>query len=142
MSRNSRFSVSVHLLSLLAFEQKILSSSYIAASVNTNPVNIRQALASLKKAGFIETTAGSLGGASLKRKAEDINLLEIYNIVKNEELLKTHIPNPICPVGRNIQQVLGNIFDDAEESLRISLATQTIASVVEGIKKENKLLKS
>ena len=138
MGSNSRFAVAVHVLALLASENKILSSSYIAASVNTNPVNIRQTLASLKKSGLVTTTAGSLGGASLKKKAEEISLLEVYKIIKNEELLKTHNPNPACPIGANIQQVLNNIFDDAEISLLNSLAKKTIASVVKEVKEEAK----
>ncbi len=138
MSANSRFSVAVHVLALLASEEKTLSSSYIAASVNTNPVNIRQALASLKKARLIKTTAGSLGGASLGQKAENISLLAVYDLIKNEELLKTHNPNPACPVGRNIKEVLEVVFNDAEKSLRNSLGKRTIASIVEEVKNNNK----
>ena len=55
MSINSRFTVTVHILALLALEQKPLSSKYIAASVNTNPVVIRRILGLLSRAGLVTT---------------------------------------------------------------------------------------
>lgn len=64
MKITSRFTVAVHtLLVIYKFgnEYKI-TSEFIAASVNVNPVVIRRALQSLKAAGLVEVKAGS-GGA-------------------------------------------------------------------------------
>jgi Iron-dependent Transcriptional regulator len=51
--KSSRFSVAVHILTLLAHEQgRALTSEYIAGSVNTNPVVIRRMLGLLSKAAL------------------------------------------------------------------------------------------
>ncbi|OQC68483.1 MAG: putative HTH-type transcriptional regulator YwnA [Verrucomicrobia bacterium ADurb.Bin006] len=51
---NSRFTVAIHVLCLLAHSQgQALTSEYIAGSVNTNPVVIRRLLAALRRAGLV-----------------------------------------------------------------------------------------
>ena len=54
MKISSRFSVAVHILSILSIEkEKLCTSEWIAGSVNTNPVIIRRVTGMLKKAGLV-----------------------------------------------------------------------------------------
>ena len=135
MSINSRFAVAVHILALLALEDRPLSSKYIAGSVNTNPVVIRRILSTLSKAGLIETQLGVDGGSTLARPAEKISLLEVYNVSEQGHLFALHSnqPNPLCPCGRNIQPTLLGVFKKAEAALESTLAEATIAEVVQDI---------
>ena len=51
----SRFTVAIHILSLLDLNQgESITSEDLAVSVNTNPVVIRKILGILKKAGLIQ----------------------------------------------------------------------------------------
>ncbi|MDX6151429.1 Rrf2 family transcriptional regulator [Marinococcus sp. PL1-022] len=128
---NTRFSVAVHILSLLASEpERRLSSSYIAASVNTNPVVIRRISGMLKQAGLLQTKPG-VSGSLITRAPEDITLLDIYRAVQQDDLLfSTHSsPNPDCPVGRNIQSALEDSFKRAQNAMEAELEKQSLADV-------------
>lgn len=128
---NTRFSVAVHILSLLATKpDQRLSSSYMAASVNTNPVVIRRISGMLKQAGLLQTKPGA-SGALITRSPEDITLLDIYRAVQQDDLLfSTHSsPNPDCPVGRNIQNTLDESFKRAQNAMEAELQKQTLADV-------------
>jgi hypothetical protein len=62
MKISSRFSIAVHILSLLAISPSAHGTSeWIAGSVGTNPVIIRRVLGQLKKAGLVTVRAG-IGG--------------------------------------------------------------------------------
>ena len=51
---NGRFSIAIHILSLLNMEEGV-SSEYIASSININPVLVRKELSRLRKANLIVT---------------------------------------------------------------------------------------
>lgn len=61
MKITSRFTVAVHTLLVIHLfgRSAKVTSDFIADSVQVNPVVIRRALVSLKRAGFIEVKAGS-----------------------------------------------------------------------------------
>lgn len=100
---NSRVSVAIHILSLIATtnDSNQLTSEWIASSVNTNPVVIRRISSQLKKANLIVSNAG-VAGYQLAKEPKDITLLDIYRAVQApEELFAIHDnPNPECAVGK------------------------------------------
>lgn len=62
MTISSRFSVAIHILSLLEINKDGISTSeYISGSVNTNPVVIRRIMGMLNKAGLVEVRTGLPG---------------------------------------------------------------------------------
>jgi Rrf2 family protein len=134
---NSRFTVAIHVLCLLAWcqQQQLalpLTSEFIAGSVNTNPVVIRRLLANLRKAGVVRSQGGSAGGWELLRPAREISLLEIYQLVDPGSVFSMHHrdPNPKCKVGRNIQGVLSGYFDRAQRAMEAELALLSIADIL------------
>lgn len=132
---NSRFSVAVHILTLLqASGGEPVTSEYIAGSVNTNPSFVRRMLSALAKAGITTSQMGTGGGALLARPADDVTLLDVYRAVDEGEVFGLHEePNPACPVGRNIQAELQDRFDAATRALEAELARTTIADLARGI---------
>lgn len=135
MSTNSQFTIIVHTLTLLAGAQAPLSSTWIADSVNTNPVVIRQIVGQLRKVGLVETVPGAAGGAMLKKDAAQITLDDVYQLVKGEIFFGLHPnePNPHCPVGRNIQDVLVEIFDQMDSLIADALSEISIADVMKQV---------
>jgi len=134
MQISSRFSVAVHVLTLLATTPpgELLTSDRMAGSVNTNPVVIRRILGQLKKAGLVEVRA-AVGGTHLRRSAAAITLLDVYRAVEVVEgnLFSFHEqPNPKCPVGRNIQAALDETLHRAQAALEQQLAAVSVAQVV------------
>ena len=133
---NSRFAVAVHILTLL--EQsggEPVTSEYVAGSVNTNASLIRRLLSTLAKARLTTSQLGTGGGALLARPASEITLLDVYRAVDDGELFGMHreVPNPNCPVGRNIQLELESRFERAARALEGELARTTIAEMALGI---------
>lgn len=134
---SSRFSIAVHILSLLAIAKDAhCTSEWIAQSVNTHPVVIRRILGMLKKAGFVKIPKGS-GGAYLIKDLDDITLLDVYravDAVPGGELFQFHEhPNPECPVGGNIEAVLQLILLRAQAAMEQILADVTMEQLVENL---------
>ncbi|MGI8384880.1 Rrf2 family transcriptional regulator [Robertmurraya sp. P23] len=142
MSISSRFTVGVHILTLIELNKDGISSSeFLAGSVNTNPSLIRKIMGMLKKAGLIEVQPG-IAGAKLAKESATISLLDVYkavDVVKEKELFSLHDnPHPDCPVGRNIQDSITPILSAAQFALEKVLGNVTIEEVVNDIvKKEN-----
>ena len=137
MQISSRFSVGVHVLTLLATNPPggLLTSDRMADSVNTNPVVIRRILGQLKKAGLVEVRAAA-GGTYLRRDPATITLLDVYRAVDvvEEHLFSIHEkPNPHCLVGRNIQASLDGVLGRAQTALEQELAATTLAQVVASV---------
>jgi Rrf2 family protein len=127
---NSRFAVAVHILTVIAREEgRLVTSEYIAASVNTNPSLIRRLLSQLTRAGLTTSRLGAGGGALLARPADQITLRDVYRAVDDGELFALHRerPNPACPVGRNIQALLEARFESATRAMESELERTTIA---------------
>jgi Rrf2 family protein len=134
MKISSRFTVAVHILSLIAVEEHtICTSEWMAGSVNTNPVVIRRVMGKLKKAGLVNVRPRT-GGAFLLKNLEDITLLDVYRaveVVEEGEFFQFHEhPNPNCPVGANIQSVLKLILVRAQTAMEQILKGITMKELV------------
>lgn len=127
---NGRFATSLHILNLLAQAGgELLSSEYMAGSVNVNPVVIRKELSNLRKAGLVLTKEGKNGGSQLARPARKILLSDVYRAVRQDYLLGKHIndPNPNCEVGRQINRRLDELFEEVEAGILQKLGKKTLA---------------
>lgn len=134
MTISSRFSVAIHMLSLVAYSpQDVISSDFLARSVNTNPAVIRKIMAMLKKAELIQVRPG-VAGMTLTKAPKHISLFEIYEavaVVETNELFGMHDqPNPDCPVGQHIQATIEPIFIAAQTAMERVLADVTLADVI------------
>ena len=136
MQISSRFTIAVHVLICIeTFKDKFKTTSdFLASSVNVNPVVIRRILQQLKKAGIVEVKRGS-GGADLAGKPEDITLLDVYTAVESVEegqLFHFHEnPNPQCPVGRNIHNILDDRLKKIQDAMEAQMRSVTIRDVME-----------
>jgi Rrf2 family protein len=130
---SSRFSVGVHLLTLLSLapEDTATSSEEMAGSVGSNPVHVRRVLGRLRSAGLVTSRPGVHGGWMLTRSPNAVTLGDVWRAVRAEDgqLLGLHAANPDCEVGREIQGVLGDIDRDAARALEAELDATTIGDV-------------
>ncbi|MEH6888581.1 Rrf2 family transcriptional regulator [Bacillus sp. JJ864] len=142
MGISSRFTVAVHMLTLLAVDKTSrCTSEWIAGSVNTNPVVIRRITGMLKKAGLVDVQAGK-GGTSLAQDLDEVTLLDVYKAVEVMEeghLFSFHDnPNVQCPVGANIQNVLEIILLQAQEAMENVLANVKVKQLVTNLEEKIK----
>jgi Rrf2 family protein len=135
---NSKFSIAVHVMSMLSnCCDENMKSEYIADSVNTNAVVIRRLLAQLNTAGLVVSQTGSCGGTQLSRRPEEISLLEIYRAVSPGEIFRLHPqkPNPACAVGGNIEPVLSKLQLNVNGAIDRELAKYTLRDVIRSVER-------
>jgi Rrf2 family protein len=134
MQFSSRLPVAVHiLLAIVEFEGKEkTTSTFLAGSVNVNPVIIRNTLGQLKTAGLVTVKAGE-GGASLAKDPKGITLMDIFNAVeKKEALFHFHEnPNPECPVGKNVHAILDRRLFSIQEAMRKQMESITLQDLID-----------
>lgn len=140
MKISSRFSVAIHIISILQlYGNPMPTSEYIARSVNTNPVVIRRILGMLKQAGIVDMKRGT-GGAYLVKSVEKITMLDVYKAVDSVEdgkLFQIHEnPNPMCPVGANIQDVVNISLISAQDAMEEVLQKITLADITKNLAKK------
>jgi DNA-binding IscR family transcriptional regulator len=127
---NGRFAIALHILTLLdKAKGELLSSDYLAGSININPVLVRKELGNLRKHGFVQSKEGKSGGSTLALASQKITLGAVYESVKQVSLLgnQKNTPNPKCPVGKDINKHLDNLYNDTELVLIKQLNQQTLA---------------
>jgi Rrf2 family protein len=137
MSTNSRFAVAVHVLSLMAWSgEEPLKSEQVAESVNTNPVVIRRMLLELAKAGLVVSQTGSFGGSRLAHDPAKTTLLDVYQALECRGVFSLHRqpPSRDCPVGVNIETVLGDVLMEVDSAVERVLENITINDVVQRLK--------
>lgn len=140
MQISSRFTLAVHIFACIDIfqDQFKVTSDFLAASTNVNPVIIRKILGQLKSAGLVEVARGT-GGASIPRPLKEITFLEIYRAVEcvnQEGLFHFHEnPNPDCPVGRNIHHILDSKLEQVQRAMERELASVTLADVAADAKR-------
>jgi Rrf2 family protein len=139
---NSRFTVAVHLLTLLSVARETepdspVTSEFAAHSVSTNPVVVRRILGNLRRAGLVRSQPGPSGGWQLDREPATVSLRDVYRAVEDEQLFSMHRqpPSTACPVGRNIQRALQGYFQEAEQAMESALGGRSIADVVLDVKR-------
>ncbi|MCI2062697.1 MAG: Rrf2 family transcriptional regulator [Eubacteriaceae bacterium] len=140
MQISSRFTIALHILTCIdTFKDDYkITSDFLAESVNVNPVVIRRLLQQLKAAGLVNVKRGS-GGAEIARPLEEITMLDVYRAVDSvdgEGLFHFHEnPNPNCPVGRNIHNVLDGRLNKIQDAMEEEMKKTTIADIVKDTQK-------
>ncbi|MGT2799191.1 Rrf2 family transcriptional regulator [Streptococcus marmotae] len=133
---DTKFSVALHILTMISESKEVLSSQALAVSVGTNASYIRKVIALLKNAGLITSQQGR-SGYQLSKNPKEISLLEIYlatQEVDHIRLFQIHQhANQDCPVGQHIEGAMIPIFASVEKQLEEDLAHQTLDNVIENL---------
>lgn len=127
---NTKFATVIHILTILAKNPgEWVSSDWIAGSINVNPVVVRRELGLLQQKGWVTSRKGKEGGSMLQVPAADIRLGDIYQAVRNSDVLgkKNMNPNPQCPVGKDINAKLDELFVETDDLVAEGLSGKTLA---------------
>lgn len=134
MQISSRFTLAIHIFACIdTFSSKHkVTSDFLAASTNVNAVIIRKILVQLKNAGLIDVARGT-GGTTVAKPLSEITFLDVYRAVEcvdNGDLFHFHEnPNPNCPVGRNIHNILDSRLLQVQNAMEKELASITLADL-------------
>jgi Rrf2 family protein len=127
---NGQFQIAIHILTLLdQAGDELLSSEYIAGSININPALVRKEIRNLRNYGLINSKEGKTGGYSLAKASAKIVLADVYKAVKSHPALgqAKNLPNPACAVGRQINQHLDDLAADVDTAIIGKLTKITLA---------------
>jgi Rrf2 family protein len=131
---NSRFAVSVHILTVLASRTgQLLTSEVIAEHVNTNPAVVRKLVGALQKACLVCSKLGPGGGLSLAAQASSISLACVYLALKEDDsnlLIPEHAKSPHCDFAKGVLASLEGSCSKAEQALQATLGQTTIADIL------------
>jgi DNA-binding IscR family transcriptional regulator len=80
----------------------------------------------------VRSRKGKVGGYALANNSAYITLDEVYLAVKNSEVLgkKNLKPNPQCPIGKEINQKLDELYSDIDQSVINELQGKTLKNFV------------
>lgn len=103
----------------------------LAKYLQSEPSLLRRILAVLAKEGFIGTREGRAGGYHLKKPAESIRLVDIYDSFRAGSRLCLGITETAGthPFGNSMKAVLEEITQEMDESMRGVLSKYTIADI-------------
>ena len=138
MQISSRFTVALHIFACVdTFKDEYkVTSDFLAASINTNPVIIRKILTQLKNAGLISVARGT-GGIELTRDLSEITFYDVYEAIEPVEdgnLFRFHeAPNPECPVGRNIHTLLDDKLKSIQDVMETEMKKYTLLDIRTGM---------
>ena len=136
MQISSRFTIALHILTCIEeFKNDYkITSDFLSSSINVNPVVIRRILQKLKSAGIITVARGNVGSMEINKDLKDITFYDVYkavDCVDDEGLFHFHEnPNPLCPVGRNIHNVLDKRLDAIQQAMENEMKKSTLAVVI------------
>lgn len=127
---NGRFAISMHILTLLTQAgDEWVTSDFLAGSININPVLVRKELSNLRQHGLIISREGKNGGSKLAKPAAQIRVSDVFLATRQGAFLGVarNTPNPACPVGRQINHHLDQLYMEAEEALIQKLGDTSVA---------------
>lgn len=135
---DTRFSVSVHIMTALAFSRPhLMSSVELAKGIKTNSSFIRKLVVSLSAAGLVESVRGKSGGIRLAKRPQDISLAQIYRAVAATPLVAVpgKTPNRSCEVSCGMGTILCALSQDIEEAALKMLDRRSLQDVLAQLKK-------
>lgn len=117
----TRFSILLHILTLLIdTQEEWINSTFIAGSLNVNPAMVRKELIALKASNWIESKEGNKGGVKLAISPKTLLLSDILILAKEDNTLLSlgkNTPNPNCPIGKDINKHLANLYKDIDHTI-------------------------
>lgn len=134
---DQRFSVSVHIMTAIAFHKgELMTSEQLADSVRTNPTVVRRLVAKLVEARLLESFKGKSGGVRLSKGPKEISLKDIYTAVCDKKLIATPSKEPSkqCLVSCNMGKLLDEVVEGIEQNSMSYLADIRLSELASKIK--------
>ena len=140
MQISTKFTIAIHILAAVEYfgEEEKVTSEFLASSIGSNPVIIRNLMSDLKNAGLIEIKRGP-GGIRIARPLDEITFYDVYEAVEKnkDDLFHFHEnANPQCPVGRNIHFALYGKLQEVQKDFEESLKKHKLSDVIADLYKE------
>ncbi len=116
--------IALHSIVLIARSEGKLNVENISEQIQTSRHHVAKVLQRLVKDNFLNSVRGPSGGFSLKKKPEEMNLLQIYESVEGKiAIADCPLEKPVCPFNKCI---INNVTKKMSTDFRDYLESQTL----------------
>jgi len=118
-------SIAIHSMVLIAKADSKLNVIKISERTGSSKHHVAKVLQRLVKDDFLVSNRGPHGGFKLKKPANEISLLNIYESIEGRiEITDCPMDNPICPFDKCL---MGNIINDMTQGFKDYMASQKLS---------------
>jgi Rrf2 family protein len=123
-------SIGIHSMVLIAKSNEVLNVIKISEFTGTSKPHVAKVLQRLVKDNFLNSPGGPAGGFILKKPAEEISLLNIYEAIDGAiEISECPMDNLICPMDKCL---MGNVVNSMTLQIRSYLESQKLSDYLNG----------
>jgi Rrf2 family protein len=95
--------IALHGMVIIAKKKELTNVLQISEQLNSSKHHVAKVMQRLVKDGFLYSHRGPTGGFTLKKKPEEITLLELYESIEGKiDIGDCPLDNPVCPFGKCI----------------------------------------
>ncbi len=117
-------SIALHGMILIARSASPLSVVTIAENTGASRHHVAKIMQRLAKSNYLNSQRGPSGGFTLKKRASEINFLEIYETIEGSiEITPCPLNKPVCPFDKCI---MDNVTNKMTEEFKQHLQRQTL----------------
>ncbi len=94
-------SIGLHGMVLIARSNEVINVAHIAEVIQSSRHHVAKIMQRLSKNGYISSNRGPNGGFVLRKKPEEITLLDIYEAIEGKfEIQTCPSDKAVCPFGK------------------------------------------
>lgn len=124
ISLSEAVSIALHGIVLIAKSDKSINVQDIAQATYSSKHHVAKVMQRLVKANYLSSQRGPTGGFTLRKKPEDISLLDIWESVEGKiEITDCPLDKPECPFEHCL---FNNITNKISREFRGYLESQTL----------------
>lgn len=102
-------SIALHSMVIIARNKDVLNVVKISEIIGSSKHHVAKVLQRLVKEGLLDSTRGPFGGFNLRKKPQEITLLEVYESIEGRiEISTCPVDKAICPFKKCIIDNIGN----------------------------------
>ena len=95
--------IALHGMVIIAKSDQLINVVQISDQLNSSKHHVAKVMQRLVKDGYLHSHRGPTGGFALKKPAEKISLLELYESIEGKiEIGDCPLDNPVCPFDKCI----------------------------------------
>ncbi|MFH0865979.1 MAG: Rrf2 family transcriptional regulator [Bacteroidota bacterium] len=117
-------SIGLHSMILIARSKELINVNQMAEMTGASSNHLAKVLQRLVKVNFLRSSRGPSGGFLLKKKPEEISILEIYEAIEGTiDIGDCPMDRPICPFEKCL---IGSIVKKTSEDFKTHFKKHTL----------------
>jgi len=117
-------SIAIHSMVLIANSEKMINATQLSKIMGSSKHHVAKIAQRLVKENILRSIRGPHGGFSLKKRPEDVTLLQIFEAIEGKiEITECPMDNPVCPFDKCI---MGNIVKKMTTEFRDFFQNHTL----------------